>query len=524
MPAKALMIQGTASHVGKSAVAAAFCRILTRRGYRVVPFKAQNMSNNSCVAKEGGEIGRAQAVQAEACGLEPSILMNPVLLKPESDSKAQVVLMGKPVARLTSIADPLYQKRCVPRVREALKTLMGQYDYVVIEGAGSPAEVNLKRHDFVNMRTAKLAKAHVILVGDIDWGGIFAQLVGTYELLAGSEKKRVQAFLINKFRGNPKILKPGLDWITRRTGKKVLGVLPFVSDFDLDEEDSISQKGGRTDLNGLRANTYLDALSGNGRDHRSVHVTTQQLLIDVIWLPHVSNFTDFHALEREKNVVLRYLDKPDRHRLPDLVILPGTKSTLKDLEHVRKSGLADYITRCARAGVPVLGICGGYQMLGRSLSDPMGVESDGDSRPGLGLLPVRTVYHREKKTTRVRAVHLESRSEVSGYEIHIGQTKALNGAAPFLKILERDGQQVKSCYDGVFIKKDATYVMGTYVHGLFDHPGFRRHFLNQMRFKAGLASEGTHHEGQTLNPFDRWADIVEENIDRKFFERMMDLR
>lgn len=520
MPAKTIMIQGTASNVGKSIVATALCRILTRQGYRVAPFKAQNMSNNSFPAIEGGEIGRAQAVQAEACGIAPSVLMNPVLLKPEADQKSQVVVMGKPFRRLSAGKYYTYQKELMFVVKQALRELMKNYDVVVIEGAGSPAEMNIKARDIVNMSVAKLVQSPVILVGDIDCGGIFAQLTGTLNLLSSAERKLVKGFIVNKFRGSKKILDPGLRWIEQRTHKKILGVLPYIHELGIAEEDSVALQKKGTGL------SYNLPVRQAGLSPFLEVGQRNQLLIHVLKLPRISNFTDFEVLEKESDVHLKYVTAPLRNEMPDLVLIPGSKSTVADLRFLWQSGLADQVKRFAKAGVPIVGICGGYQMLGEKIRDPHGIESDESSCRGLGLLPAETTFSKGKSTVQVKATHLESGLDVEGYEIHMGKTKSRNGSAPLFQISERDGKIVKNTYDGIV----SNNVSGTYIHGLFDQNRFRRFFLNQIRQSAGLPKRPKRCQAPTqclpvrqagLAPFDQLADIAEQNIDMKFLMNIL---
>lgn len=514
------MIQGTASNVGKSIVTAALCRLFYRWGYRVAPFKAQNMANNSFVTMTGEELGRAQASQAKACGIEPSALMNPVLLKPETNQRAQIICLGKYDGHTSRLGTAGYSKKYKPVVTGALDELRRQFEIIVIEGAGSPVEMNLKKHDIVNMSIAKHAQSSVILVGDIDWGGIFAQLVGTYSLLEPSEKKLVKAFLINKFRGRRELLDDGLSWLQRRTQKKILGVIPFVSDFDIEEEDSISTR--EANLSGLRANRIFDGLSGNRRDRRIFKKSRDQLLIDIIWYPRISNFTDFDGLKRERDVVLRYLHEPDPHHLPDLLILPGSKNTLADLKFVVKTGLGQYIQRCFYAGVPVLGICGGFQMLGERIDDPKKIESEERGMVGLKLLPVVTTYRHEKTTCRVRAVDLTSGCSLSGYEIHMGASRKLKRLPPLFSILERNGKPSRE-EEGVLLKgrskTKATWVGGTYLHGIFDSPEFTRAFLDRIRLKKGLKPLSLCRE--EVDHYDYLADLFEKHIDTKFLRSLI---
>jgi cobyric acid synthase len=451
--------------------------------------------------------------------------MNPILLKPDTDCEAQVIALGKPDSKIRFIGHADYQTRYWPVVLDALEQLRNRYDLVVIEGAGSPAEVNLKARDIVNMNLAKAVQSPVILVGDIDWGGVFAQLVGTYELLEPDERALVKAFLINKFRGDLQLLAPGVAWLEERTGIRNLGVVPFLSDLEFAEEDSIHAAGPQGHLEGLRANTALDAISGKGRDFRSVSARQDQLLIDVLWLPRISNFTDFDPLRREPGVVLRFLHQPDRHSLPDLVILPGTKSTIADLEFLRQSGLADYLMRCYGAGVPVLGICGGFQMLGERLLDPDRVESKDGGAAGLGLLPCVTHYRREKTTVSVRGTHVASGCAVEGYEIHMGQTSFAVPPPPLFRIYERQGDPCAPSDEGVFWTAGKAPVYGTYLHGLFDQPDFLRQFLDPLRLRAGLSLRGqtAQHRGDSPRSliYDRLADRIEPHLDMEFLEKLL---
>ena len=403
---RVVMVQGTASHVGKSVLATALCRIFRQDGYRVAPFKAQNMSNNSFVTPSGGELGRAQAVQAEACGIEPTVEMNPILLKPEADHSSQVVLLGKPTARASARYFATAKPMLWETVASSLDTLRSQYDVVVIEGAGSPAEINLKQNEIVNMRVALHAGAPVLLAGDIDRGGVFASLLGTMEILDPRERDAVGAFIINKFRGDVSLLEPGLVWLEERTGKPVLGVVPYYRDIEIAEEDSVS----------LEHRQQLKSQTGYALD------------IAVMGLPHISNFDDFDPLKREPGVRLRYVESRDSLGEPDLVILPGTKTTMADLWWLRERGFAAEIQRQADAGTPVIGICGGYQMMGRRILDPDGVESPEPESEGLNLLPVDTVFAPVKETHRVRGVvstgagllEMAGSAAIEGYEIHMG--------------------------------------------------------------------------------------------------------
>ena len=429
---KVLMVQGTASSVGKSTLVTALCRILRQDGWNAAPFKSQNMSLNSFVTADGGEMGRAQVVQAEAALVEPTVDMNPILLKPEADSRSQVVVRGRAVGALE--ARDYYSRRDYlwSVVTESLNGLRDQYEVVVIEGAGSPAEINLKDRDIVNMAVARYCKAPVILVGDIDRGGVFASFVGTLELLEPSEKALVKTFIVNKFRGDISLLTPGLEWLEKRTEIPVAGVVPYYKDIHIPEEDSVSLER-----------------------RRSMSAVTDYFLdIAVIGLPHISNFDDFDPLEQEAGVRLRYVEQGDALGEPDLVILPGTKSTMADLAYLRSQGLAQEILTCSNRGIPVIGICGGYQMLGQRILDPKGVESTTSDMAGLGLLPTTTVFLQEKSTYQVKGRVVTGRGllrgsmdmPIVGYEIHMGHTDGNGMAAPFL--LEERSRRPHNGLDG----------------------------------------------------------------------------
>jgi adenosylcobyric acid synthase len=452
----AIMVQGTGSGVGKSTLVAALCRIFRQDGLRVAPFKSQNMANNAHVCRDGGEIGRSTAVQARACGIEPTVDMNPVLLKPSIDTAAQVIVMGRPVKTMTAREYQEFKPTLLSMIRGCLFRLQRDHDVVVIEGAGSPAEVNLRESDIVNMTTAEIADAPVLLTGDIDFGGVFAQLVGTMHLLTPSERARVRGFIINKFRGDLELLRPGLDFLERETGRPVLGVVPYFRNIWIPEEDAVPG----------------DKIGGDA--------AADKIRIDVVLHPRMSNFTDFDALEAEPDVQLRYLERPE-DRIPDALILPGTKSTIADLRRLKEAGFASHVARCLERGATVAGICGGFQMLGQRILDPLHVESGADSEPGLGLLPSVTVFAEEKITAQVSGVHLASGTEVRGYEIHMGRSDP-SPAAPLLRITERGGLTVRE-FDGA--EAQGGRVWGTYLHGVFDNAGFRRHFVDALRAARG---------------------------------------
>jgi len=485
MPGRTLMVQGTGSHVGKSVLVTAICRIFAQDGLRVAPFKAQNMANNAHVCRDGGEIGRAQAVQAQACGIEPTVDMNPVLLKPCTDTGSQVIVRGKVLKTMNAREYQVFKPSLIPTVRECLDRLRAEYDVIVIEGAGSPAEINLRESDIVNMRTAALADAPVILVGNIDWGGVFAQLVGTMHLLLEEDRARVRGFVINKFRGDAEILKPGLEYIERVTGRKVLGVLPYFKDIRIAEEDSVPRE-------------KMSAASRDGK-----------IRIDVVKHPRIANFTDFDALETEPDVSLRYLERPDGE-IPDALILPGTKSTIADLRYLKSAGFGREVRRCLENGSTVVGICGGFQMLGERIFDPHHVESNADVEEGLGLLSTVTVFCEKKETSQVCAVHLPSGAEVTGYEIHMGCTQGNPSPEPLFKITERFGFAAEG-YDGMAAREGK--VWGTYIHGLFDSAAFRRHFVDQLRAARGMSPLPDPKNIDPLTEMDKLAGLVRAHLD-----------
>lgn len=487
--AKAIMVQGTMSNAGKSYLAAALCRIFKQDGYRVAPFKSQNMALNSFITEEGLEMGRAQVMQAEAAGIKPSVLMNPILLKPTNDTGSQVIVNGEVLGNMS--ARDYYKNKLslVPKIMEAYNQLDQQYDIIVLEGAGSPAEINLKQDDIVNMGMAKLAHAPVLLVGDIDRGGVFASLAGTLMLLEEEEREMVKGLVINKFRGDVSILELGLRQIEQITGKEVVGVVPYMN-LDLEDEDSLSERFSHEDKAAL-----ID--------------------IAVIRLPRISNFTDFNSLECIDGVSVRYVKSAQELRSPDLLILPGTKNTMEDLLWLRQSGLEAAILKLAAQGTPVFGICGGYQMLGKELHDPMSVEHGG-SLKGLGLLPTVTTFSAQKTRTQVSGVAGDLSHTIfpnlsglpyEGYEIHMGQTVICpkdetcesNGACEsnnsnnpsvshdavcFGSILKRNGadcEETQGCCMG--------NVFGTYLHGVFDHPQMAQGIIEALCERKGISAE-----------------------------------
>ncbi len=488
MTARTIMVQGTASSAGKSILVAALCRIFRQDGYRVAPYKSQNMSLNSFVTREGGEIGRAQAVQAEAAGVEAHVDMNPVLLKPEMDQRSQVVLLGKPLITTPAKEYSRHTPALWEEARAALARLIAAYDVVVIEGAGSPAEINLRDREIVNMRVALAVDAPVLLVGDIDRGGVFASLVGTLALLEEPEQATIKGFVINKFRGDVSLLEPGLDMLEERTGKPVLGVVPYCHDIGIAQEDSIFEPAARPDR---------------------VDVD-----IAVLYLPRISNSTDFEPFQQEEGVQVRYIRRPQELGSPDLVIVPGTKSTIADLAHLRESGLADAVMRLVQQGTPIMGICGGFQMLGRLIRDPHRVESQQEEVEGLGLLPVETVFAREKTTRQVTGRVAWGRGllegtgglEVSGYEIHMGLSTDSGLPQPFLVSSGSEASHL----DGAAHPEGR--IVGTYLHGLFQESGFRTAFLNNLRRSKGLSTCGPSVVPTREEYYDRLADLVRSNL------------
>lgn len=502
MPAKAIMVQGTGSDVGKSVLATALCRIFSQDGYRVAPFKAQNMSNNSDVTPEGGEISRAQSEQAKAAGIAPSVWMNPVLLKPMTDIGAQVVVLGKPIGTMTAREYQAYKPRLLDVITQSLEQLKSQADILVIEGAGSPAEINLKADDMVNMWVAKQLNAPVVLVGDIDRGGVFAQMVGTMELLDETERALVRGFVINKFRGDPSLLTAGLQWLEERCRRPVLGVLPYLHELDLAEEDSLPHRPARLPTNGA----LLRPATGGTKQRRALRIA-------VIRLPRMSNFTDFDALRRESDVHLQFMDVPAAGGpLPDAIILPGTKSTAADLSFVRRQGLDRYLRRCLEDGREVVGICGGFQMLGRRLLDPDRVEATTPEMEGFGWLPLDTVFHREKAVCQVEGRHLESGLPVVGYEIHMGRLRRSPVIRPVVQVTQRSGQPTQD-EDGA-CSEDGR-VWGTYLHGIFEAPAFRRWWLNRLRARRRLPPLPASQGGAAEAGYDRLAVAVRTHLKMK---------
>lgn len=494
---KAIMVQGTTSNAGKSLLTAALCRIFKQDGYSVAPFKAQNMALNSYITADGLEMGRAQVTQAEAAGIAPDVRMNPILLKPTSDCGSQVIVEGRVLGNRTATEYYAEKSRLRPLVQQAYDSLAREYDIIVIEGAGSPAEINLKQDDLVNMGMAKMADAPVLLVGDIDRGGVFAALYGTVMLLEEDERARICGLVINKFRGDARILQPGLAMLEDLIHKPVVGVIPYLH-LDIDDEDSLSERLTHTGVPAI------------------IHIAVPRL-------PRLSNFTDFNALSRMDGVGVSYISSPDALEGADLVLIPGSKNTIEDLKWLRQSGLEAGIQKLATAGVPVFGVCGGYQMMGMTLDDSAETESGGGIA-GMGLLPVDTIFARDKTTVQVTGavkaaggmLALLGGANFSGYEIHMGQTSLRTDGVPFTQILREgialdEGCQCGSCY-------------GTYVHGIFDSAEVAGAIVKALYTHRGLDAQV--HVQDTASyketQYDALAQAVRETLDMDLIYRIME--
>jgi len=494
--ARAIALLGTASDVGKSVIAAGLCRLLARRGVRVAPFKAQNMSLNAFVTAEGGEMGRAQALQAEACGIPPHVDMNPILLKPESDHCSQIIVHGKVWGRYEGCRYGEHTPELFRHVRASYERLAGSYEVIVIEGAGSAAEMNLRDRDLVNWPVVELADAAVALVADIDRGGVFAQVIGTMDLLSAAERRRVAGVVVNKFRGDLSLFADGVALLEARAGVPVLGVLPFLRDLELDQEDSLEKD-----------------------QSRSTPFTSQTINVAVTLLPRMSNFTDFNALAAEPDVALRYVASPSDLAGADIVVIPGSKNTMADLAYLRKAGFSGALAEHVNRGGELVGVCGGYQMLGRAIADPHGVEAGGEM-PGLGWLDVTTELLPHKRTVQVEARPLcwdvspgMAAPMVRGYEIHMGQTR--RGAVhPCFRLVTGAGEEGEETEDGA-CSADGL-IWGTYIHGVFDRPAFRRLWLNRLRRRKGLLPlEPAVSDAVTARlsaALDRWADHLQTHV------------
>jgi adenosylcobyric acid synthase len=489
-----LMVQGTSSDSGKTILCAALCRYLAEVGYRVAPFKGQNMALNAMAVPGGGEIGWAQVMQAEAAGVVPEVAMNPVLLKPVSDTVCQVILQGRSVGDFSAREYLAYKDTAFSTVLASLDSLRHRFDVVVMEGAGSPAEVNLREHDIVNMRLAEAADAPVLLVSDIDRGGMFAYVAGTLALLTEAERNRVKGVVVNRFRGDKERLLPGLQSLEELTGKPVVGVIPHLAGLSLPPEDSF----------GL-SQTWEKPW---------------ELDVAVIQFPRIANFTDLHVLGEEEGVRVRYVSDVTQLGEPHVIILPGTKNTIADLAWMKDKGLAQVVVTAAQNGTFVVGICGGYQMLGTEIRDFLGVDGAGGSVKGLNLLPVETDFHPEKTTVRTRGKTVKDGEEVRGYEIHMGRTRRLGGE-PFARLYSEDG---KCSEDGA--SSLTGRILGTYLHGLFDSTAFRQGYLNRVREvfllqpcsnKAGLSAAQQREKSYAL-----LGDAIREHLDTGLLVRLLE--
>ena len=487
--AKAIMLQGTMSNAGKSFLCAALCRIFKQDGYSAAPFKSQNMALNSYITRSGLEIGRAQAMQAEAAGIEPSVLMNPILLKPTTDMGSQVIVNGEVRGNMRAADYFKYKKTLIPEIEAAYRQLAKQYDIIVIEGAGSPVELNLKSDDIVNMGMAKIADASVFLVGDIDRGGVFAQLLGTLSLLEQDERERVKGLIVNKFRGDISLFADGVKILEEKGKKPVVGVVPYLH-CDIEDEDSLSEK--------------------------LLNKTTGEIDIAIIRLPRISNFTDFDVFGQFKNVSVRYIEKCSEFGDPDMIIIPGSKSVISDMKWLRESGIETAVKRNAFGGTPIFGICGGYQMLGKLISDPYSTESGGEIL-GIGLLDMKTVFHTEKARTRVSGIVTADGGDLpalcgahaDGYEIHMGETVGIE--KPLLKL--SDGRT-----DGAY--KNNIY--GSYLHGFFDSEEVVGVIINAISERKGIAAEKTINRSEYKErQYDLLADGVRKSIDMKKIYEMI---
>lgn len=495
------MVVGTMSNAGKSLVTAGLCRVFNQDGYKVAPFKSQNMALNSFITAEGAEMGRAQVVQAEAANIEPSVLMNPILLKPTSDSGSQVIVNGEAIGTMKAGEYYAMKHTLRPKVQEAFDKLAAKYDIICIEGAGSPAEINIKKDDFVNMGMAKMAKAPVLLVADIDRGGVFASIYGTLMLLEDDERAMVKGVIINKFRGDVEILRPGLKMIEEKTGVPIVGVIPMLH-VDIEDEDSLSER-----------------ISG--------HSEVKLVDIAVVRIPRMSNYTDFNVFELIPGVSLRYVTSVRDLGQPDMIILPGTKNTTGDLKWLRQSGMEAAILKQANAGTVVFGVCGGYQMLGQQISDPFG-EEDGSGKanvtPGMGLLPIDTTFIEKKRTIQMAGKFANVQGIFSalsglplyGYEIHSGVTNfPEQDALTCISPIHEDGEVMAEGSQSVSGKLN---VYGTYVHGVFDGDGIAVKIVEALLAKKGKKMEDI----QTINfaeykrqQYDILADSIRENLDMK---------
>ncbi len=500
MSSKAIMFLGTGSDVGKSVLAAAFCRLFKREGLRAAPFKAQNMALNSFITPEGGEMGRAQVVQAEAAGINPHVDMNPILLKPTSKMGSQVIVLGKSIGNFSAKEYYEYKQELIPVVRAAFERLSSRNDIIVMEGAGSAVELNLKKHDLVNMAMAEVADAKCILVGDIDRGGIFAALLGSLALLEPRERERVIGFIVNKFRGDPELFADGTGILESRSGLPVFGVVPYFENIAIPEEDSVAL--------GRRMRRPGESSAAG------------KIRLGVVRLPFISNYTDFDCFEQDARVDLVYFDSPADVFTFDAVIIPGSKNTIEDLDRLRKNGLADAIVAFYKSGGTVVGLCGGYQMMGSVVRDPHGMESALDTIPGLGILDMETEMYPEKVTSQVEAEPASDSGvfadcgAIAGYEIHMGRSTSLGAVLPLFRIVRSDGKAA-DLEDGL-IQPDGR-AWGTYIHGVFDNDALRDRFLKITACRCGKSlgavSETFTYRLWKEEQYDLLADLIRESVD-----------
>jgi adenosylcobyric acid synthase len=537
---KSIMIQGTGSHAGKSITAAAICRILKQDGYSVCPFKSQNMALNSYVTAAGGEMGRAQVVQAEACGLEPEVYMNPILIKPIADTKAQIIFMGKVVRNMDAVEYDRKKIFYLNKIKEILDGLKKRFDFIVIEGAGSPAEINLLKNDIVNMRTAEISKSPVILVGDIDRGGVFAGFYGTVKLLPVKYRRYIKGLLVNKFRGDISILKPGNDFISRKLKIPVIGTIPYYRDICIEEEDSVDLEREKS------RRSILNNTAGNGR-HRKI-------VVAVIYLPHISNFTDFNAFEMEKEVSVIYVKNKGelKKSRPHMIIIPGSKSTIGDLLYLRRSGLEEEIKEQNCNGSVIFGICGGFQILGKKIIDKFKSESpDIEIVKGMGLMDMNTEFLQHKNTHQVEfelnkkvfrfspelkrvssKIADDKTKTMRGYEIHMGISRLVTGRSnkliPFFRIKSR-GDSPVDIDDGFMKSNGGTggIIFGSYIHGIFNNYLARKLILDMLRKKNNIKSNDTvdgflSYEIFKQKQYDKLANIFRENMDMELFYRILE--
>ena len=496
--AKAIMVQGTMSNAGKSLLAAGLCRIFHQDGYKVAPFKSQNMALNSFITRDGLEMGRAQVMQAEAAGISPTVDMNPILRKPTNDVGSQVIVAGRVLGNMSARDYFAYKKQLFPQVLASYARLSSEYDIIVIEGAGSPAEINLKADDIVHMGRAKEVGAPVLLVGDIDRGGVFAQLIGTVDLLEEDERRMVKGLIINKFRGDKTILDPGISMLEERSGIPVVGVAPYLT-IEVDDEDSLTER-----FHGPQNVDLID--------------------IVVIRLPRISNFTDFNPFEMIDGVSLRYISRPAELKAPDMIILPGTKNTMEDLKWLRESGLEAAVKKAAAAGCIIFGVCGGFQMLGETLSDPMGVESGGSMR-GMELLPMDTVFAADKTRTQAEGSFCEmegvfsslSGVSFSGYEIHMGQSMLRSGSHNLTRLTVNGEKKADgACAQNVF---------GTYVHGIFDREQVAAGIVRALGEHRGIdmsSASGVDFDAFKQTQYDILAAALREHLDMEAIYRILE--